>query len=95
MKIAHKNISMMDTLANNVFSGVSFSEPPPAKAFTTKYTIKITTQIRSITRGLMNSSILPSIQSKIPLTWLKPTFAGEDDGLDTCVDDIMEWNGME
>ena len=92
MKIAHKNISMMETLANNVFSRVSFSEPPPAKAFTTKYAIKITAQIRRITRKLMNSSILPSIQSKIPLTWLKPILEddgdADGDGLDTCAADI-------
>ena len=98
MKIAHKNISMMETSANNVLSRVSFSELPPAKAFTMKYPIKMTTHIISIARGLMNSSILPSIQSKIPLTWLKPTLEGEGegDGSDTCAADIngMKWNEM-
>ena len=46
----------------------------------------------------MNSSILPSIQSKIPLTWLKPILEddgdADGDGLDTCAADI-EWNGMK
>ena len=89
MKIAHKNISMMETSANKVVSRVSFSEPPPAKALTTKYAIKIATQIISIARGVIISSILPSIHSNILLTWLKPTLAGVGDGLDTCVADIM------
>ena len=92
MKIAHKNISMMDTSANKVASRVSFSEPPPAKALTTKYAIKITTQIIIIVRGVINCSILPSNQSNMLLTWLNPTLADDGDGdgigLDTCVADI-------
>jgi len=93
MKIAHKNISMMEISANKVLSRVSFSEPPPAKALTTKYAIKITTQTISIVRGVMNSSILPSIHSNILLTWLNPTLAddgdADGDGLDTWLIDIM------
>jgi len=97
MKIAHKNISMMDTSANKVASRVSFSEPSPAKALTTKYAIKITTQIIIIVRGVINCSILPSNQSNMLLTWLNPTLADDGDGdgdgdgigLDTCVADIV------
>ena len=75
MKIAHKNISMIDTFADNAPSLLSASAeaPPPAKALITKYAIATTTKIKTMTRGLMNSSILPSIQLNIPDTSFKPT----------------------
>ena len=68
MNIAQRKISRIDTSANKMFSGLLFSGvPPPAKALITKYPIKRTMQITIIIRGLMNSSILPSIQSNILL----------------------------
>ena len=94
MKIAHKNISMIDTFANNVLSLLSASAvSPPAKALITKYAIATTTKIKTMTRGLMNSSILPSIQLNIPDTSFKPTVGAI--GIFVDADCDMEWNGME
>lgn len=93
MKIAHKNISMIDTFANNVLSLLSASaDPPPAKALITKYAIATTTKIKTMTRGLMNSSILPSIQLNIPETSFKPTLGAICIFVDAGCD--MEWNEM-
>ena len=99
MKIAHKNISMIETFANNVLSLLSASavSPPPAKALITKYAIAMTTKIKIMTRGLMNSSILPSIQLNIPDTSFKPTVGAIGIFIDA-VDEggcDMEWNGIE
>ena len=99
MKIAHKNISMIDTFANNVLSLLSASaDPPPAKALITKYAIATTTKIKTMTRGLMNSSILPSIQLNIPDTSFKPTVGAIGIFVDAVDDEggcDMKWNGMK
>ena len=87
IKMAQRNISRMETFANNVLSLLSTSDvPPPAKALITKYTIAITTKSKTMTRGLMNSSILPSIQSNIPDTSFKPMLAATG----KFVDDVGE-----
>ena len=99
MKIAHKNISMIDTFADNALSLLSASaDPPPAKALITKYAIATTTKIKTMTRGLMNSSILPSIQLNIPDTSFKPTVGAIGIFVDAVDDEggcDMKWNGME
>lgn len=69
--------------------------------------MQTTINSKTMMRGVMYLSILPSIQSNKPVTSFNPTFAavgmdiddgGETgDGFDILVDssDIMEWNEME